>query len=408
MERTLREQRVHWWFLNLTHVSDAVQVVDVRTTLTLTYTSACGVQEVRLVVSQDAQNYLTVTEFRVSKTVENGEGSYHLTLEDGEDSYQFSRESSQESKEESISNTQCTQSSSHPEKTRKDELSTSIHVICANIWNFNHWEARIELLQDEFIETLPDIIGFQEVRSIKSSATKTSTSSEELLAPRPGPPHRHQVQDLAKILPGFQYVFEPAMMFEQGGELHQEGLAIFSRYPIVQTEYLKLSRETSDHEDFHQRIVLRALLSTPLGLINCFNTHLSLSVQARRRTMAEIGEYVSSFKEPGILLGDFNSVVAEEQGQWIKKFNLVDTWQISKVEGGDDANEGFTFSSWDPRSRIDYIFAKDLTTRNVSIVGKRSIPSDLPAIAGVKDMKGRLHPSDHLFLAATMEAMASS
>lgn len=92
------------------------------------------------------------------------------------------------------------------------------------------------------------------------------------------------------MLDGYEYSSFPAMGFREGEEYVQEGLAIFSRYPILHIEVLQLSRDANDGEDFHQRIALIATIHTPIGIIHCINTHLSLSAQARKRTLMEIAK----------------------------------------------------------------------------------------------------------------------
>jgi endonuclease/exonuclease/phosphatase family metal-dependent hydrolase len=74
-------------------------------------------------------------------------------------------------------------------------------------------------------------------------------------------------------------------------EFHSEGLAIFSRWPILDTSYILLSRDASDRGDFHQRICLHARVATPYGNISFLTTHLSLSPKARVRSLIEIGDF---------------------------------------------------------------------------------------------------------------------
>ena len=57
----------------------------------------------------------------------------------------------------------------------------------------------------------------------------------------------------------------------------EEGTAIFSRYPIVDTDYVLLSRDVGRKEDSHQRAVLRVTVDTPqLGLFHVFVSHFAL------------------------------------------------------------------------------------------------------------------------------------
>lgn len=76
-------------------------------------------------------------------------------------------------------------------------------------------------------------------------------------------------------------------------EFHQEGVAIFSRWPILETRHLFLSRDGSDRGDFHQRVCLCAVVATPYGNVSFLTTHLSLSQKARVRSIAEIGQFAN-------------------------------------------------------------------------------------------------------------------
>jgi hypothetical protein len=46
---------------------------------------------------------------------------------------------------------------------------------------------------------------------------------------------------LSEMLRGWQFVWVPAMSFTEGGvEFHAEGVAVFSRLPIVGTSFVRL------------------------------------------------------------------------------------------------------------------------------------------------------------------------
>lgn len=46
----------------------------------------------------------------------------------------------------------------------------------------------------------------------------------------------------------------------------QEGVAILSKYPIIHTDYIQLSRNLTDHLDEHQRVCLGVTVTTPQGI----------------------------------------------------------------------------------------------------------------------------------------------
>lgn len=254
-----------------------------------------------------------------------------------------------------------------------------LDVMSVNIWNFNHWRPRQRILRDSLIGAVPDLVGFQEVRSRRRAETDES---------------RFQVADLAELLPGYQYAYAPAMTFEEGEELHSEGLAVFSRYPILEVEAVPLSRDADDPGDFHQRLLLRARVAAPIGPVDFYVTHLSLSRDARLRTIEEIGRRVAGPRDtPAVLVGDMNCVFDDEAGDWAARYGLTDAWKALHPD-----QDGWTFNSWEPKSRIDYIFSRGLRPEKVSIQGAESVPNErLWATGGVRDMKDQLFPSDHMF-----------
>lgn len=274
-----------------------------------------------------------------------------------------------------------------------------LKALSVNIWNYNYWQRRLSHLIRVIRESSPDVIGFQEVRAIKSGSSS-------------GQPTRWQVADLAAALPEYEYVFQPAMGFREGHEFVQEGLAVFSRYPITATSVLKLSRDPLDGQDFHQRMCLRARVQTRWGGVNVLSTHLSLSLAARARTLPEVSHFASGFlPEPTILTGDFNAVYTAGPSLLTRpEFGeFKDAW--SSVHGDSEASdrEGWTFHAWDHRTRIDFVFSKSepgetrpsLVPVEARVVGKEgwSLKGEaLPPIGGVADMKDTLFPSDHMFL----------
>ena len=76
----------------------------------------------------------------------------------------------------------------------------------------------------------------------------------------------------------------------------EEGVAILSKFPIIKQDYIILSRDFTDKQDDHQRVVLHATISVPyLGPVHVYGTHLSLSEKARDRYF--ILSFIRSFIE---------------------------------------------------------------------------------------------------------------
>ena len=338
----------------------------------------------------------------------------------------------------------------------------SLRVMSVNIWNTNHWSYRIPLLTSVLRSSAPHLIGFQEVRALKASPPGRPAPKES----------RWQVSDLAAMLPLHEYTYSPAMGFREGSfEFVHEGLAVFSSLPIHSVSALKLTRDAQDGQDFHQRMCLRAAVHTPWGHVHMLTTHLSLSAAARKRTLPEVGALARSMlPQPSILVGDFNAQWEDEGGPHMladslsgaapsaspspppsqdqsrsphSLFQFRDVW--GQLHGTTPASEqrGWTFHSWDHRSRIDFVMhnsrgdtrtaeaaattaaatseqapqsamqegyatSPSLTPLSIAVVGSEGqsiahIHPSLAAIGGVSDMKDTIFPSDHMFLLSTFK-----
>ena len=82
-----------------------------------------------------------------------------------------------------------------------------------------------------------DIFGFQEVRL--EVGTKRRKGKRKKMHGRT----HSQITYLASQLQGYQFVFQPAMVYvEKINERKEEGLAVFSRHPIISSNYRLLSR----------------------------------------------------------------------------------------------------------------------------------------------------------------------
>ncbi|XP_022098228.1 uncharacterized protein LOC110983346 [Acanthaster planci] len=288
----------------------------------------------------------------------------------------------------------------------------NLSIITQNIWNFNGiygssisadnvgaYTQRVTRLGRLVADTKADIIGFQEVRF------------EVNKGGRLGP---CQVQQLAKHLPQYQFVYQPAINYVPNSlDRSEEGLAIFSRYPILSHDYILLSRDMNDEEDQqHQRICLHAEIKTPsVGRVHIFVTHLSLSEAARERSVLEIWNHMNRFPGPAVLIGDLNAhprsriirfLQGEQEIGGVKTEGLQDAWLLKNKEPrvgrgsyakGEARDPGLTFSALNEHlsERIDYIFVRlpgDTKLADISLVDDGD--------------RGPVAASDHLGLKATI------
>lgn len=246
----------------------------------------------------------------------------------------------------------------------------SLRVASYNIWNVNSlnkgedYETRLHRLT-RFISSLSlDVLGLQEVRLEVTESKPARTRRKS----RTSTKTQSQISDLARALPGYHFVYQPAMLYmEKFQERKEEGLALFSRYPILSSDYKLLHRNESDAEDNHQRICLHAQLDIPqMGPVHVFVSHLSLSQRAQERSVVEIWTYMQTFSGVKLLMGDMNAEAHSKPMRFLTgevpvgsvwTSELYDAWMLAVAASSDQA--GLTFSAVEDNlsKRIDYIFA---------------------------------------------------
>jgi endonuclease/exonuclease/phosphatase family metal-dependent hydrolase len=166
-----------------------------------------------------------------------------------------------------------------------------------NLWGDNGpHELRLDLVAKELERLAPDVIALQEVREVSGRL-------------------RNQAETLARRL-GQEHVFAPSSTW--GGGV--EGLAIVSRFPILESKHRRLPHAT----DSEGRIVLSARLDGPRGGSWVHTTHLSYRQhegQLREDQVVALDEEVTgciaSSGEPQILMGDFNTVAESDEIRWL-------------------------------------------------------------------------------------------
>ena len=329
-------------------------------------------------------------------------------------------------------------------------------LLSMNIWNFNLWGARKNMIRSEIERSRANILVFQEVR-VQRSCIRPVYKVRGIVVSFPDshfPACPSQVQDLVSILPGWSYSWHPAMTFADGdpGTFQSEGLAIFTRKDVITVGELKLSRDPTDDADFHQRLCIFLRIIQKNSVLDFFVTHLSLSERARARSITEIKNFVQRTKntpsskylnEAGgsklceidaafcyenfqlphagsLLAGDFNMDFASNSLISLEDMHpLRDVWSSPNLNGRrfigwhslaphpEEERHGWTFHSWELKSRIDYIFvSQNLLSRikEIRIVGGDSVSArsvNLPpytSSAGLDTINGIVYPSDHRFL----------
>ena len=99
-------------------------------------------------------------------------------------------------------------------------------------------------------------------------------------------------------------------MYNEHGSRVEEGVAVLSKFPIRGQDYIMLSRDYTDRQDDHQRLVLHAQIAVPaIGTVHVYGTHLSLSEAARDRTVLELSDFIdgNGASDFSVFCGDLNA-----------------------------------------------------------------------------------------------------
>jgi endonuclease/exonuclease/phosphatase family metal-dependent hydrolase len=259
-----------------------------------------------------------------------------------------------------------------------------LKIMSYNIWNYNEpWKDRRKLIVDTILEADPDVVGLQEIRDDRKF----------------NPVGHDQARQIAERT-GFDYQYQPAMVYSRTPR-SVEGLCIMSRHSIDSTSYVELSKSPSDEEDFHQRIVLNGTVALPVGSLEFFVTHFSLSQEMRVSNAVELLQFVNTFNShlPKFIVGDFNCTPDElpikiltgmESVRDQKTIgNFVDVWEETRSGPG-----SYTHGE----RRIDFIFMipspwAEATVNDVSILNKN---------------ENGLFASDHSAITSTIKISSAS
>jgi endonuclease/exonuclease/phosphatase family metal-dependent hydrolase len=238
-----------------------------------------------------------------------------------------------------------------------------LKIMSYNIWNYNEpWKDRRKLIVDTILEADPDVVGLQEIRDDRKF----------------NPVGQDQARQIAERT-GFDYQYQPAMIYSRTPR-SAEGLCIMSRHPIDSTSYGELTKSPDDERDFHQRIVLNGTISLPLGALEFFVTHFSLSSEMRIRNAVELLQFVNTFNSnlPKFIVGDFNCTPDElpikiltgmdSVEDQVAIGNLVDVWE-------EMPHEVRTKAVTHGEKRIDFIFMipspwAEASIKDISILNK--------------------------------------
>jgi len=225
-----------------------------------------------------------------------------------------------------------------PAQESHEKGCQGLTVISANLWH--DWPKRrraverLEVFARLVDEHHADVLLLQEV------ARTTGFRTDQWLAQRLG----------------MAYVYSRANG-HLGGIGFEEGLAVFSRYPLSQPVLRQLSPAKNQ---FVRRLALGAQIQSPCGSLMAFSVHLSLIGKQNADEATRLKDWVHevSKERPALVGGDFNA--GERSGQ-IKKLqrSWLDTFRLLNPFTDATTHELHWPWGWPlRRERLDYIFLK--------------------------------------------------
>jgi endonuclease/exonuclease/phosphatase family metal-dependent hydrolase len=185
---------------------------------------------------------------------------------------------------------------------------------------------------------------------------------------RPRPDESGAVDQVAQEL-GMHVAYAPGFALRDGEE---EGLAVLSRYPIVESRVIPLL-----HNDLlwksRKRVALAVTVHAPSGELRVYNVHLDTRVNLKTRLdqLRPIAEEASSRTGPVLVGGDLNTnpyrwvahtlpfLVAPDQGAGVLRY-------MNKLGYASAFPRKTPTSRWF-RMQLDWIFTKNLDSGRVAV-----------------------------------------
>ncbi|CAB3983156.1 Hypothetical predicted protein [Paramuricea clavata] len=248
-------------------------------------------------------------------------------------------------------------------KLNTEVSAKNLVVATYNLWNVMfQWDSRKYYIADMIHQANPDIIGFQEARADANGK-------------------RNQLKQLQTLLPEYKYhVFHSTRTVDKnkfgknaikGWE--QEGLGILSKYSIVMSHHIPLSK--AGESDESPRVLLHIQIEYEHHEIFFMVVHFSTNKKLQCQNAMRLINFVSSTgADRTVIVGDFNTYsdyewpvaavlngfflpngcpkpvgfepVGAEQG-----YGFDDSWPMTNL----DKKGGLTFSNMVSLSRFRYL-----------------------------------------------------
>ena len=204
--------------------------------------------------------------------------------------------------------------------------AAELRVLCYNIHIGIGMDKKLDLERTAKLikEQNPDLVALQEV---DRNTTRTEKQDQPALLEK---------------LTGLKAAYGKTLDHSDG----EYGIAILSRFPIKTSKMTVLEQGTFEPGRYERRGLLETEIELDDKQILCFaNTHLChLSEERRTQQVEQINALLKPHAGLAILCGDFN---AKPESKTIQ--TILTQWT-------DATDRTPTFSSTNPRSKIDYVF----------------------------------------------------
>lgn len=244
-----------------------------------------------------------------------------------------------------------------------------MRLMTFNIWNYTRpWTVRRDLIAALITAQQPDVVALQETRH--DFRYERGAGQGDQLAERTG---YHPTFALGQV-------YVPLLRVD-------EGLTILTRRPPIDSAVRRLTRYPHQRDDGNQRICLTVTVQDGGRRVHIFDTHFSLSPEARISNALEVAAFVEerAGSEPLFLMGDLNAQPSEAPIEFLLGEREIDDRRGTFFDCSAAANRaGCTYPSWGAVQRIDYVLAQNVDPRTVS------------AWTVGADPAGGVYPSDHL------------
>lgn len=209
-----------------------------------------------------------------------------------------------------------------------------------NVWNYEpNWAARRSEIARVVQEAHPDVVALQETR--RDFRFERGRAQGEQLADRTGYVATSAVSQVYMPFPRVE-----------------EGLTILTRDKPLRSSTFALALDPHRRSDENHRICVYIALACGPYTVHVFNTHFSLDSQSRRTNARELARLVdrAAQAQPAVVMGDLNAEPgAPEIRYLVEEAGFGDAWRL-----GAGADNGFTYASFNPVRRIDYILVKNM------------------------------------------------